>query len=94
MTMQRLLVFVLLTAAAAATAMADDSLTAGTVLPARWTYSVDGGKTWKAEAPKITGSNAQYGHREDVAKAEFTIADPAKIGILKIATKDPRAHLP
>ena len=90
MTMQRLLVFVLLTAAAAATAMANDSLTAGTVLPARWTYSVDGGKTWKAEAPKITGSNAQYGHREDVAKAEFTIADPAKIGILKIATKDPR----
>jgi hypothetical protein len=86
-------------------AMADDSppaaavlpaesifaLSQGAVLPATWTYSVDGGKTWSAEAQKLAGAGGpHHDSRQDAIKAEFTITDPAKIGLLKIATKDPR----
>ena len=76
-------------------AVADDSLTAGwePVPPAKWAYSVDGGTTWKDKAPKIAGLNSPNAHRHDAAKAEFTVVDPAKIGILKIATKDPHGAL-
>ena len=91
MTIQRVMILVLLMTPVAA--IADDSLTAGTVLPAKWVYSVDGGKTWGGEAPKVTGANAPNEQRQDAAKAEFTVADPAKIGILKIGTKRPGGGL-
>jgi hypothetical protein len=97
MTIRSATIFALLMAPGAglawSAAVADDSLTAGSVLPAKWAYSVDGGTTWKDKAPKIAGSNSPNAHRHDAAKAEFTVADPAKIGILKIATKDPHGAL-
>jgi hypothetical protein len=94
MTIQYAMILALLMAPGAklawSAAGAGDSLTEGTVLPAKWAYSIDGGTTWNAEAPKITARNGPNAQRRDAAKAEFSIADPAKIGILKIATKDPR----
>ena len=55
----------------------------GKVLPAKWEYSTDGGKTWAAEAAEIKGTHTVPA-RNDAARVTFTIDDPAKIGLLKV----------
>jgi len=54
------------------------------VLPAKWEYSTDGGKTFASEPAKIGGTHT-VPKRADAARVRFTIEDPAQVGLLKIA---------
>ena len=63
-----------------------DDVASGAVLPAKWEYSTDGGKTFGPEAPKIAGTHT-VPHRTDAARVTFTVEDPAKIGLLKVVMK-------
>jgi len=56
----------------------------GTVIAAKWQYSTDGGKTFGPEPPKIAGTHT-VPKRSDAARVTFTIEDPAKVGLLKVA---------
>ena len=56
----------------------------GTLLPATWEYSTDGGKTFGPDAPKVPGTH-DVTERSDAARATFEIDDPSQIGLLKIA---------
>jgi len=60
--------------------------TSGAVLDAKWEYSTDGGKTFGPDAPKIAGTHT-VPQRTDAARVAFTIEDPAKVGLLKVAMK-------
>ena len=80
------LLVVCLTAAAGGAGWVDEAKTKGVPLAAEWQYSTDGGKTFGPEAPKITGTHT-VPRRADAARVTFTIDDPAKIGLLKVAMK-------
>jgi hypothetical protein len=68
-------------------AFADDAdKKSAVIMPAEWQYSTDGGKTFSAESPKIGGTHTVT-KRADAARATFTIEDPTKIGLLKVAMK-------
>lgn len=82
---------VLFLLAAAAAVGADNLPGPGAVMQARWSYSTDGGKTWGPEAPKVSGTNSPTGDRHDAARAEFTVEDPAKIGLVRVAFRN---HVP
>jgi len=59
-------------------------ISAGHVLAAKWEYSIDGGKSFGPEAPKITGTPS-VPVRADAARVTFHIDDPAHVGLLKVA---------
>ena len=58
----------------------------GTPLPAAWTYSKDGGKTFSEKAPMVSPTRTPLPKDAVAARATFTIDDPAKIGALKLIT--------
>ena len=58
----------------------------GTPLPAAWTYSKDGGKTFSDKAPMVSPTRTPIPKDAVTARATFTIDDPEKIGALKLIT--------
>ncbi|MDP6544066.1 MAG: hypothetical protein QGH60_08765 [Phycisphaerae bacterium] len=58
----------------------------GTPLPAKWTYSKDGGKTFSDKAPMVSPTRTPLPKDAVTARATFTIDDPAKVGALKLIT--------
>ena len=49
----------------------------GKVLPAKWEYSTDGGKTWATEAAKIKGSHTVPGRTDSSSSASWATTVPA-----------------
>jgi hypothetical protein len=57
----------------------------GPLLPARWEYSMDGGKTFLPDAPTITWGHSPNERKDSViARATFDVADPDKVGLIKL----------
>ena len=57
----------------------------GLPLPARWEYSMDGGKTFSPKAPAIASDRVPNEGKDSlVARATFDVADPDQIGLVKL----------